>query len=307
MKNLVNRDIELLDSLPERLRYRFGISTKLKVTDYREGQRYRNCAEEKLGRLIKSIIHSNIGKNWNDIYSKLSAITKNVPYEFDLNHTINWYVERLIKSSIDGEYYMTSRYNKMRHFDSYLKSFNGSYHRDFFLYIDPVTNILKKVVAKGTKKPTTRKDHGRYVQKKKFDNLKRKRAEKEQISLELTELQLINKPEIHVLYRKLIREKNELLGKINKKQEEQPKIRFFHPYSYPKKPIGNPQNDLKQRMTWWKYMESERIKDKKKSEIKLISVLEQIERIQNGDYSSYFESNAYLYSIQKECHHFAQP
>lgn len=44
----------------------------------------------------------------------------------------------------------------------------------------------------------------------------------------------------------------------------------------------------------------------KEEEIKLKKIQSDISKIENGEYNVFYESNVYLYSLQKECHHFEQ-
>lgn len=142
-----------------------------------------------------------------------------------------------------------------------------------------------------TKKPP--KDYKVYKSNTRYKKEieERKQQKLRDVVVHSTLLKIINNKLLYQFYVSLIKDEKRIASEINEYRRIQPSTRK--------------KNDI------WKRIENERYANKHKLITATQKQLElkrnDMSKIENGEYNIFYESNVYLYSLQKECHHFEQP
>lgn len=162
-----------------------------------------------------------------------------------------------------------------------LRSWYRRYEPDF--YVDE-NNILRSniIIKPRRKQPLTWQQHYKLKQ----DRKKRFKSRKKEGLVQLT---MINKPELFKFYNEILREYKSLVNNLKERERNLSKTKS-------KWEINN-------KINWNSYMYKQALKTVPKIE----TLKYQIEQLESGNFDIFFESNIYLYSLQKECHHFEQP
>lgn len=310
MKNLLNKlDIERIDSIPSAYSNKFELTTNFTLRfDYSRWS-YRNNAKNILWKKIDRLIYAGVGKNWDFTYSKIAHLCKNIPFEFDMHYAI--------QCTIKIPYWSLSnqRWEVREHFYSSGESLEGYIARNSrpnrwrtgTMWVDPITNIVMRI--RPIEEPSLTKEEVRHNYEKRNQRRKNTRIDREKRKNEgLADLKMINHPEMYKFYQKLLSLRSELIRRITTRCTELPIYKThesgFGINRYKHICIPNPQNVYRRAMMWWRYSERSRIEEMEKSKKKLPSIQEQIDNLEVGNYNVFFESDIYLYSLQKECHHF---
>lgn len=310
MKNLLNKGINLekIEMLPSRLRWRFTLDSKFNVKDDYHKFRWENNAQSLIYDRVHAIIRGSVGQNWNDVFSKISKIVNKLPFDINTGDVVNvhfcyWdivYQEWWLKP-----YKTWSR--PLAPLDAYVnKLLSDKYYYKEFLYVHPETNILMSVLPKSYPKQTREQVRQNYEKKNARRKANRKYY-KERRSKGINELKMINNKPLLDFYVSLVKERDLLLTRLNSKPEKYPSS-TEQKYDYTTGKYNTISvkryNDLCRS---WRLSEALRKVKQAEAEVKYPAIQEQVERLESGDFGGYFSSNVYLYSLQKECHHFAQP
>lgn len=289
MKNLLNKiSLDRIDELPLRQQLRYRMNTKFNLKTNWISHRYKNDAKNRLYRKIELVIHSSVGKYWNDVYSKLSKMIKHLPYYFDKSDVYQ-FIESLCwdykkeEWTICEKWYAGKPKSTLKNF---IKNHSTKYYRATTRYYINEQGVICIIKPK-PKSPLTRSDIRYYAEKQKVRKSNRKKDRKLRKQEGINELQFINNPKLLEFYRTLVIKRKNLLIDIHKTADVTPTI--------------------KSNMVWWRYYEKQRIIRAEKAKKEIIPVEKDLENLRNGNLDVFFQSNIYLYSQQKECHHFAQP
>ena len=133
-----------------------------------------------------------------------------------------------------------------------------------------------------------RYNYKRYktTKSKDYRRLKKEKAEKRNIEVK-TLLKLINNKLLYDFYCELIKIRNYIENKQGVITKTGYNYRYWIEYKY---------NEWDTYTTRYYLSRNE-----------LVNWKNDIEQIESGNYDIFFKSNVYLYSLQKECHHFANP
>lgn len=292
MKNLLNRlSLEKIEQIPTG-RYkgtlRNGVLTSRNWVDWRWS--WDNSASDLLFKKMERVIRTSIGQNWNDIYSKLCRMMKGVKFDFSVDWVIKRYVAIPFWNYIEKRWcyhhtYIIS-YDLYEVINLLKQGKHAPSFNDELIYVCPNTGILKQVkraMHKVKGKPSF------YV------STAKSRAERRlaKDTRGVDELKMINDPILHKYYVSLLNKRISLFKTIYSSPEPKPEIRYYKDYRK-EKPIQNPKNDLKQRMTWWRWQEA-RINDERiKAQGELILLEQKIKALESGDKKSFYQSDYYL-------------
>jgi len=140
------------------------------------------------------------------------------------------------------------------------------------------------IITKSPAKPYKSYKNQVY-RKKQLAEIKFKKHREKVISDTL--LKIINNKLLFEFYVKLLREEKSIVSSIKNFVQWQ---------------VDNIIKEKKDDWYYYKY----KIKNNTKAEIKLQQIRKDIQSIENGYYNIFYDSNVYLYSLQKECPHFEQ-
>lgn len=171
---------------------------------------------------------------------------------------------------------------------------HGKFHNGPFYYVCPIRNIICKVIPKVVhieRSPEFWRRHYLFLHKRR---IQRKQWKKDR-QLGENLIKMINNPEVLKFYGNLVNQYKGMLGERERLLEGL--------YRSIKGTKGR-------RDMWARYYQNQLDRYDKnylKTAMEIEKLKYQIEELEAGHFNSYFESNVYLYSLQKECHHFAQP
>ena len=316
MKNLASVDYNKLDILPEKLPFIFRTNTKYVPIYNWNSRRWDNNKRASFYKKADHIIKAGVNKKWDITFSNLSFLIKNI--------TFNLTIERLYsdvlfihKDPVTGKEMFHSKWNALRNIthltaQEYInKIANDTFYHTLY-YVDN-DGILRRAVSK-YRKDTSLKKHIKDIQWKQKIKRDRKRNKKERFEYQLTLLKIINKPDLYKFYLELKSKEKELLVKINKKPDVYPVRKYYtqkyNGHSFKRVPITDKsiiEKEYNRAVSWWNLYEKFRKKDAETAKKEIIPIQAQLKELENGNFNVFFESNVYLYSIQKECHHFETP
>jgi hypothetical protein len=306
MKNLLNRiDIEQMEEFPSWLSFNLCLDGNYELRDNYEHKKWHNRKRKIMYRKADAIIRSSVGKHWDEVHSKLSALVRYNPYGLTVDE-LTYSVIKPYLSTKTNRYEFIERHGHAKDLYKYIKDISArERYRHEVYWICPETNVLKCVMPTRNSHPNKEQVRKNY-EKQQAIRISRKKEDKIKEERGVKELLFINSPDLYKFYVELVKKRESLITTINKKPQEKPKLEFFKGL-YPKVPISNPHLDLLKRLRWWRYMNSRMIVEAKKAKKELEIVQEQINNLESGNLNVFYHSNLYLYSLQKECHHFAQP
>jgi hypothetical protein len=310
-----------MDEFPAKMPYKVHISKKWKVQTRRDGWKNDNDAWSILYRKIANTIRGSVGQDWNDIYSKLSDMVRHVPFDFILDK-YTWEVEFAYWNSRKQDWFFRDRFGRTvsTPASEVIADYRKQYRwRNGFYWVDPETNILCHIPSKQGKN-LSKQEVRKYAEKKKERKRQNRISEKERKKRGLPQLAMINKPELFQFYNSLTKKKLNLLDTIHKTPEKFPEIEYTETvyvriggagrcwrnrWTKPvTQKIQNPIHRYNRKVKNWKMQERGRVYKANTAKKELAPIQEQIDNLEQGNYNVFFESNAYLYSLQKECHHF---
>jgi hypothetical protein len=319
-------NIEKLDNLPTKLGMKFKESPTKFYNIRREY--WRSYRGNDVWKAIKRVIPSLVGKKWDEVYSYLTKVFNNFNTVMNKKEVISAYIYRLTETS-DGRFMLIGRFQRKDIFDSveeFVKCYEKlDYQKHESYYIHPITERLCVVKGKKVKSHPSKERSRRIQEKLSKSKLSRKESEKIRDRIGKSLIMMINKPDLYKFYLELIAKRKELLNTIYTTPSPLPELKLYElTYECNRKkkigkghrwatkikvpiPFHKAKATFNRKMKDWKYWEDYRLGEAKKAEKELIKVQEQIDHLEASRYDVYFESNVYLYSIQKECHHFAQP
>jgi hypothetical protein len=310
MKNLFNKglDLERIDTLPMKYGWKFDLNTKFQLKDGYRRAKWNNKTLSRLHARASAIQYGSVGKDWNEVHSKLAAMVKHTPYDIKVDELVD--VQFCFWNYIKKEWWIRETHRYSRPEMSLKKFLNNSskmhYWRNGSLYVDPITNKIVHITPKGAP-PQTRQQIRESYEKRAIRRKSNKNYRVERKIRGVYELKMMNKPDLLKFYTQLKVERKSLLNLIHSKPNEYPSA-FDHSWKrggYTKVPLTSGQ--YAKRLKNWKVMERWRLKKAAEANIKLPTIQEQIDRLEQGNFTGYFTSNVYLYKIYKECHHFANP
>ncbi len=292
MKNLAHIPVEELELSPTQTGIRwfkrggYGHMNKLSRR-WRERHKHGN-GWEILNSRITRIIEASVGKNWDEVYSRLRDCMVGITFDFSLDRTIGWMVTKPVWSYRNQRWEVTTggrRYGELVALTDYIQEVKEGkfrYHRDF-LYICPKSNMLRLVVARPKHE---REDPSRFrTYYQKLTQIRKEHKEKRQRSAD-ARLAMINNPQLYQFYIKMLSERESIRKKIEKYETE-------------KSPDRNATYLTRVCWKWGK---------PKLEDFERLNHLERdIAELEAGHYDVFFESAVYLYSQHKECHHFKTP
>src|SRR6478752_7028452 len=143
MKNLLNKiSLERIDTIPTKQRKRQSLGTKFKVKVDIFKSKWDNRNRTIIYQKIDRIIIANIGQDWNDIYSKIVKVCKNLPYDFDIKFAISR-VNFAYWNTKKNEWYVHSKYYEHRSLKKVITERSQTkWWRQKFMYVNPENNIL---------------------------------------------------------------------------------------------------------------------------------------------------------------------
>lgn len=186
-----------------------------------------------------------------------------------MNHIYPYSTEDVIQMYIKGD-------ERHRYFD-----INKIWYNKLYINKD---GIITKSPAKPWKTHKSKHKHKEWLKEKKQRGIRNKIITDTLIKL------LGNKP-LFEFYKNLLKDEKTLIQSIEDTE------RFWKDYNTNTKRIYKHGKDYR-RIYLPKRVSSD--------EIKLQQVRNDISKIEEGEYNVFYESNVYLYSLQKECHHFEQ-
>lgn len=297
MRNLAHLPLEDVESFPEKISMGWEVVRRPGPPPKRYYYRYRKFgAWERLSNKVDKIIEASVGDNWDNIYSKLRELVRDIRFNFDLDKRLQssvyfpfWSVrnQRWEFSYRSGGGDVRDLYKHIQ----WVKTTDPRKWSSDFYYICPISNMLRCVrIKKNTLDLTTEgwRRHYKMLQDRRRDKKARKKRE-DHI------LKMINNPPLMKFYGSLVREYRAELNareyalqryeEAKARKDKGHKLRM----NFRRRQLDQIDRHFIQRMR------------------KLDSLRYQIEELEAGRFDSYFESNVYLYAMQKECHHFEQP
>ncbi len=271
-------DIEKLENLPSRQKFYVHVNSKGQLKADKE----YSYGSHPGYRKMRAIVRGSVGKEVDYIYSRIRPIIASlhydtVPYVYFIQHQV--YHPHVF---VDGQPYGTAG----RHYG--MKVLHGHYRDE--------NGILQN-------NPYQRPKHvSRYTPDKRKDRVQRRKL---RLAYELQLLKMINRPDLYRFYTQLKAKEKSLLDTVYKRGEAYPEFR--RTYGYSKVVIPDPYQDLEKRIQTWQVYERWRKRDAEKAWKELGPVQKDIKELEAGNYNAFFTSNVYLYSLQKECHHFETP
>lgn len=288
MRNLRHVSIEKLELLPERQKPWHYLTTKYEIIAEKDNRDYDIDAFNQLYQRVKKIIKFSVGKNWNDVYSHIKSIVRHVPFDFQVDDFVHHHIHIPCWSYRNQRWEFKENYRWGRNKDllehiEFLKKRISNY-AEWFYYVCPRSNMIRLVKSRVWEKE---KDASFWRRHYKFQTerkrkYKERRTEKESNAL----LSMINHPELYKFYSSIKRSYKLMAERL----QEGEKFWCRH-----RKSTGIDK-------FWARYK-----KPTKAKIFELESLKRQIEDLEAGNFNTFFESAVYLYSQQKECHHFAQP
>jgi len=273
-------DIEKLENLPSRQKFYEHVNSKGQLYANKEYHRY-HMTDSKYYRKVRLVVRGSVGKHVNVVYSKVRPLI----YKLEESNPYNYFVDRFVERAdiYNGKPY---RLNKRR------------YHRYGELhgiYFGP-DGIIR---------------NNPYVKKRNPDNINRSYSKQNRINKKYREvyennlLKMINRIDLYRFYTQLKQKEKSLINTINKQPNDYPVLRTT--YEYNRTPIPDPGQYLRKRISEWHLWERFRKRDVEKALAEIKPIQEDIKQLEDGNYDVFFKSNVYLYSLQKECHHFETP
>lgn len=313
-------DIEKYDNLSHKLGMSFEESpTKPHVVR----KNYQYYKGRKIWKAIKRVVPSLVGKGWDEAYAILTRVYNNVNTDLDKKYVISACIHTFTGNGA-GNLVSSGKYRSVKEYES-IKDFieeqqRPSLYTNKVYYVDPNTNRVCVVENKRKPSRPSYKESRKIQEKTSKVKLQRKEEIKNRAKIEESLINMINKPDLYKFYRELVDQKKILLGIIHKSPYPEPVLKLYETdYSLTKKvgrlwkrvrvaiPFHKAEEKLKKDMKSWRYSERARIREVSRAKEELPKIQEQIDHLEAGRYDVFFESNVYLYSVQKECHHVAQP
>jgi len=257
-----------INNLPQRSR-----KGSFSRRDYRHWDEHMKRAE--------AIIENSVGENISVIRRKVAAELKFTrAHEGNISKFMSW-------SLVTYE---------MENGKKYFKDMNGRYSGNYHLYRRGVVHvdeegILRKYYGKRTKKERkdARKNYETITWKRK--EYKQRRLDKQRISHFY--VKMINSPELARYYEKIL----SVYAKLNVMEEAAHKEK-------PKKEKDKYKGMYQWEVYVWRKAREEFTSSRRKERDR---IRQNLDDMMQGDFSDYYNSKEYLYTLYKECHHFAQP
>lgn len=310
--------LEEIELIPEN-RFR-GRMVKGKVVvdnSYDRTRKWNNNARHILYKRIKNIVRNSVGQKWDDVYSKLCKMTKDISYENELDYWTSdiirpyWNIQEKRWYGVRWRSYHFDLFQQVKSLKSITVYGHYSFHE--MHWICPYTGILRYVRVRKPPPPSKEQIRSGY-EKQAQRRRSRKQDRKERRLRGLPQLAMINRPDLYGFYNKLVFRYKALQTEMWKDRVEGPPRyeKFTRYYSMKLKkminePIKDPKATYLRRYKLWKSMNEWRKERVKEIKEEMATIEPQIEALEQGRYNIFFESNVYLYSQQKECHHFEQP
>lgn len=290
MKNLVHLPLEKLEQAPSRLSMPwFPTRGSSHLNNYdREWPDRHHDAWRELHKTMRRIIYTSIGKNWDEIYSRLKEMMVGVSFRFDIDKLVEgivstptWSYRNQRWEVLPGGYRGRHLVDLSGHIQS-IKVKSYLFYPDEFYYICPKSNILRLVRSKELRREKNsefwRRHYKFITDRKRKDKACRRERNNDTI------LKMINDPDLLKFYSEAVKDYRALIKATEKHEtEEKPKDYFA-------------------QAVW-------RMHNRQQQEyfIHIESLKNQIEELEAGNFNTFFESAVYLYGRQKECHHVATP
>lgn len=284
MRNLLRISLDKLDSLPSHQKSWQTLSSKYEIVEDYSRFRLRNRAENTMFHRIRRMLEASVGKDWNEVHSKIRAITKHLSYEFDAEYAMDIVVQPFWSATNQRWEFKEHRWGRNQDLAEHIQLLKvmWSNHPRKFYYVCPKSNIIRLV-----KSYVWKKEHNSEFYRKHYKMLIERRKKHKELRLPPNPnlLKIINDPDLFKFYCRLVKDYRELLKKIDSHER----------YLFRKK--------TGEKTSWWDWEPKPTSQDC----LNLDSYKRQIEEIEKGNFNIFFESAVYLYSQQKECHHFATP
>lgn len=285
MRNLLHISLDKLELLPSRQKSWQTLSSKFEIVGHLDYyRRYRNRAENTLHCKIRRILEASVGKDWNEVHSKICSITKYIPYDFDVEYELSFIIQPVWSARNQRWEFHGRRWGRTQDLADHIQHLKRrwSNHSEKFYYVCPKSNIVRMVKSAIWKKEKNAEFYRKHYTLLSDRRRKRKALRKED---DLTILRMINHPQLFQFYCRLVKDYKSLL----KKEEDYQRYMF-------RKQSGA-------RNSFWDWEPKPTTQDR----LNLDSYKRQIEDLEKGNFNVFFESAVYLYAQQKECHHFETP
>lgn len=232
-----------------------------------------------------AIIHHSEGLHSSELFRKVKECLKYRRTRESVQELINEYLDKTELE--DGVRYFKNRdgsYDNHKYYKQY-----GGY------YIFENERGYIEIHTKGKPKGTPR-DWRKHYEMKQWKRRSDKESIKDRQRMAHFYLTMINKPELFKFFDSLKREYDSLneVERNSKRERPTPKT---------KNHLGSRWSAYYE-MWRWKHDRRAFTLEKRRRRDKIRRDLDDMMR---GDFSSYYNSKQYLYSIYKECHHFASP
>jgi hypothetical protein len=236
-----------------------------------------------LGRKIKNLIKGSVGKNWDEVYSKIKSYTIGLRFEHDMKWLLKgdicipvWSC-KFQRWEVSRDYAFISYNIELSEYIQRVRSSPRQYYMNHrFYYVCPISKKIRVVHATAD---ALKKDADHWRRHYAFQKERKKKRKERKKCNDSYILRMINNPLLFEFYKSLHKEYKDILAEIDK-YESMKKRREKH-YNWYKPYPGKLQ--------------------------RLEIIKPQITELEAGNFNCFFESGIYLYSQQKECHHFAQP
>lgn len=268
----------IIDNIPSRLgiRYNDSVVNKYKAS-YRKERHYRHyCDAYPIG---ETIIKNSIGKHINQVFSDLSYKFRELNTEYS--------AKEITTRFIDWSNYPLWKIHKSK--------WNKC---EFGIFIDEQGYLREKKKTVQKRYCLTKEEQLIYKNRNKNRNKEERKFNKK---TSLTLLSIINNPLLYGFYSSLISKRKYLNSGI------------IHCDKMISQFLYSIKNDTRNRERYreknnenYYWIKTYR-KDKFKYEQELVETDKQISQIESGDYTAFYNSNTYLFSIGKECPHFESP
>jgi len=274
MRNLAHMPIEKLEEIPTHLSMKWNPHSGWTLKPY--DRYYRdNWAYLRLYNKLDRIVKASIGKNWNDIYSKLTVLTRNISYGFKLDHFLSNEVEIPHWSTKDQRWKFMGGYNSyevdLEYHIANLKRTYGNSTINFY-YVCPVSGVLRLVKSRIW--PYKKRDHAEFWRRHyKFASERKKKKKKEHIPEAI--YTMINNRELFKFYTEIKSNYTNRLKVLAKGLKPIPKDYWSK---------------------WNVYTHNSNYKKFSEDQVTLQSMKDQIEELEKGNFDGFFESAVYLYS-----------
>lgn len=297
--NLTKISLDKLEELPMYLPRNYEFSGKLNVRyndhDGYYRRRYLNNCYSKIRATIKSMN----GKHYNEILIKLVSI-----WPKDCRKSVKEYLDsedKIVSNSL-GIWRNIGRGSLVK---SLTKRHWFSYRNPYDEYFDQ--NLIYNVIHPKEKR-ISKYSNPTYIPYSWNKKLQQQIAKEDS----KIEIKFINNSILHKFYIGLLNNRNSLLNLIDPVLDKEPEMEFTRMKWHSGRgqievPIDNTHFVHIIKMKDFRRTQERKKRDSEKARLDLELVKLEINKLINGDLSSFYRSKTYLYSLNKDCHHFEQP